>query len=56
MEVERKNVVTWPADFKAEYDSNPRYTQMTPEVAFNAIRGQLALKSIRQEPKKLNIE
>ena len=56
MKVERKNVVTWPAEFKAEYDSNPQYAQMTPEAAFNMIRGKLALKSIRQEPKKLNIE
>ncbi len=49
--MDRKDITTWPQEYKDEYASDPKYSQMTPEVANNAIRAKLSLAKVTTKPR-----
>ncbi len=49
--MDRKDITTWPQEYKDEYASDPKYSQMTPEVANNTIRAKLSLAKVTTKPR-----
>ncbi len=48
--MDRKDVNTWPQEFKDVYNSDPKYAQIQTETAYNMIRGKLSFTKLTTLP------